>query len=295
MRLKIKTNTWSLLTSSIITFACLIYILYQVNTNLVEAINIYHTPFQTRHFLIGFGHLFILLFHLYAIIYIFVHFRRFTALKRLKTVALILAVISLFAMGVEKVMIDEIAREYRYGLGISELYILNFAYIINLVFAVLIFFLLLRTFKLINDEDSKVVHVDETIFVIGQYLGILSGITGIWFTLHMIHFIRQDLLMDKFWVLIPFYILFLIPYSLAALYWLTLKRKQRIYDWYDEKQLQDMFKSSFTTLVLSVPGLAVLTLLQIPHPFFWLLYYIFLILLLFSGSTLYYFKIKDAD
>jgi hypothetical protein len=294
MRLKIKLNTGVLLICSIISFAVLLYILYQVNTNLVAAINIYHTEFETVQYLIGSGHLFILLFHLYAIIYIFAHFRCFTAFKLLKTVLLILAVISLFAMGVEKVMVDEIAREYRHGFGINELYILNSAYLINMAFSIVVFFFLLRTFKLINSEDPKVIRIDETIFIIAQYMGILAGITGVLFTLHMMQFVRQDLLMDKFWVFIPFYLLFLIPYVLVVFYWLSIKRKEHLHDWYDEKQIQDMLKSSFSTLLLSVPGLAVLLVFQIPHPFFWLLYYIFLILLLFSSSTFYYFKIKDA-
>jgi hypothetical protein len=294
MHLKIKTNTGILLICSMISFASLVYILYQINTNLVAAINIYHTAFETIHYLVGFGHLFILLFHLYALIYIFIHFRRFTALKLFKIGLLIFGVVSLFAMGVEKVMVDEIAREYRHGLAINELSILSLAYIINMVFSIGTFFFLLRTFKLINLEDSKRIRVDETIFIIAQYMGIISGVTGVLFTLHMMQFIRQEILMEKFWVLIPFYMLFLIPYTLASLYWVVLKRNQRIHDWYDEKQVQDILKSGFTTLVLSIPGVAVLLLFPVSHAFFYLLYYIFLILLIFSGGTLYYFKLKDT-
>jgi hypothetical protein len=294
MHLKIKTNTGILLICSMISFASLVYILYQINTNLVAAINIYHTAFETIHYLVGFGHLFILLFHLYALIYIFIHFRRFTALKLFKIGLLIFGVVSLFAMGVEKVMVDEIAREYRHGLAINELSILSLAYIINMVFSIGTFFFLLRTLKLINLEDSKRIRVDETIFIIAQYMGIISGVTGVLFTLHMMQYIRQEILMEKFWVLIPFYMLFLIPYTLASLYWVVLKRNQRIHDWYDEKQVQDILKSGFTTLVLSIPGVAVLLLFPVSHAFFYLLYYIFLILLIFSGGTLYYFKLKDT-
>jgi len=293
MKAKIKMNTLALMLCSIISFASLIYILYQVNTNLVVAIDIFHTKFETIHYLVGFGHLFVLLFHIYAIVYIFLHFRRFASLKLFKIILLILGVISLFSIGVEKVMIDEIAREFRHGLGINELYILNLAYIINMVFSLLLFVFLLRTVKLINLENAETVPVDENLFIIGQSLGIISGITGLWFTLHMIKFVGAEIMMDKLWVFIPFYILFLIPYILAILYWLSIKRKQRIHDWYDEKQVQDMLKSSLVTLLLSVPGLAFLLMFRVPHAIFWLIYYVFLVLFLFSASTLYFFKLKD--
>ena len=294
MNARIKNNTGILFIFSIISFASILYILYHVNTNLIQALNIYKTDFGTIHYLIGLAHLLVLFFHLYAIIYIFIHFRYFQELKLLKTNLLILAVISLFAIGVEKVMIDEIAREYRHGMGINEIYLLNFAYLINMAFSLLMFLFLLKTFKLMTPADKKDNNIDEKIFVIAQYMGILAGLTGLLFTFHMLHFVRKEILVDKYWVFIPFYVMFLTPYALAVLYWLALKFKQRIEDWYDEKQLQDMFRSSFMTLILSVPGLALLLLFQIPHPIFWIFYYIFLIILLFSSGTLYYFKIKDT-
>lgn len=295
MKSKIKLNTVILFICSIIAFASLIYILYHVNTNLVVAINVFHTKFESIHYLTGFSHGFVLLFHIYAIYYIFLHFRQFSALKWFRILLLILGVISLFSMGVEKVMIDEIAREYRHGFGINELYILNLAYIINMIFCIFLFVLLLRSFKLINLEIADTAPVDENLFIIGHSLGIISGITGIWFTLHMIKFLGSQIMMDRFWVFIPFYLLFLVPYSLAILYWLSVKRKQQINEWYDEKQVQDMLKSSLVTLVLSMPGLALLLLFRVPHGIFWLIYYLFMVLLLFSASTLYFFKIKDIS
>jgi hypothetical protein len=124
-------------------------------------------------------------------------------------------------------------------------------------------------------------------------MGIVAGFMGLLFTFHFIVFIGKQISVDKLWVLIPFYILFLIPYALAVVYWLWLKRKQQINDWYDEKQLQDILKSSLTTLLLSIPGLALFLLVEIPSNFYILPYYIFLVLLVFSISTLYFFRIKD--
>lgn len=58
----------------------------------------------------------------------------FQAFKRLRVFLLVLGVISLFTMGGEKEMIDEIAKQHIAGLSISELKILNSFYIINVVF-----------------------------------------------------------------------------------------------------------------------------------------------------------------
>ncbi|MEJ2629407.1 MAG: hypothetical protein P8078_12750, partial [bacterium] len=247
------------------------------------------------HYLIGFAYLCILGFHLYAFMYIFAHFRCFKEFKLLKIVLLVLGVISLFAQGGEKVMVDEIAREYRYGFGINELYILNSFLIINMIFSISIFVLLLKTFKLIELDETKVKSIDEKIFVIAQCMGIIAGFMGLFFTFHFIIIVGRSFPVDKGWVLIPFYLLFLIPYALAVIYWLGLKRKQRIKDWYDEKQIQDMLKSSLLTLLLSIPGLAVFLLFKVSIPYFWFAYYFFMILLLFSSATLYFFKIRDID
>ena len=125
MKSRIKTLTSILLVCSIISFASIMFILYQFNTNLLEAVNVYQTDFTIVHYLIVFAYLCILGFHLYAIMYILSHFRCFKKFKLLKIVLLVLGVISLFALGGEKVMVDEIAREYRAGFEINELYILN--------------------------------------------------------------------------------------------------------------------------------------------------------------------------
>jgi len=115
---------------------------------------------------------------------------------------------------------------------------------------------------------------------------------GLFLTFNLI---GDKIRLEKFWVYVPFYLLLLIPYILVVLYWLFLKRKQKIAEWYDEKQFQDILKASLITLLLSIPGLLVLLLIEIPHPVYWFLYYIFLVIFLFSSSSLYFFKIKDLD
>lgn len=117
-------------------------------------------------------------------------------------------------------MVDEIAREYRNGIEINEGYILNLFLILNMIFSIGIFVLLLKTFKLVEIDKTKVKSIDEKIFVIAQVMGIIAGFMGLLFTFHFI---------------------------------------------------------------------------KVPAPFFWFVYYIFMVLLLFSSGTLYFFKIRDID
>jgi hypothetical protein len=187
-------------------------------------------------------------------------------------------------------MFDEIGREYASGLEISgELFGLCFAFLINIAFTILMILLVLKTFRVSYDDiEDKV--MDERVFTIAQCMGIVSGILGILLTFNLI---GKGIPINKLWVYTPFYLLFLIPYVLAVIYWLLIKSKEKIANWYDEKQFQDILKSSLTTLILSFPGLAVFLFMKIPSPVYFFLYYIFLILLIFSSGTLYFFKIKD--
>lgn len=291
MKLSIKKNNMILLIVSMISFAWLLFILYQINMNLAEAINIDKLNFELLDYLIGFGHIFILLFHFYAIIFILIHFHHFKELRIFKTVLLVLGIISLFSMGVVKVMVDEIAKEYPTGHS-GEFYILNFAYLMMVAYLILLFFFILKTFKIVSDQSAEDELVDEKIFTIAQFMGILSGIMGLFLTFSLV---GNNIPPNKLWIYIPFYILFLIPYGLAVIYWLSLKFKEKIIDWYDEKQLQDILKSSLITLILSVPGLALFLFIKIPSHFYFFLYYLFLVLLIFSTSTLYFFKIRDVS
>ena len=292
MRFSNKTNTYILLLLSLIALFCLVYIFYQVNQDLIEALNIYRLDLETGDYLLASAHIFILLYHIYALIYLFSHFHHFKELKIIRTTALVIGIFSLFAIAGEKVMIDEIAREYRLGLDISELYLLDLAYCLNAVFSIVMGLLLVKTLKLSQENSDKKSLLDEKIFIVAQIMGIISGIMGLFLTFALF---GQQIPLKKIWVYIPFYILFLIPYGLAVFYWLLLKRKQKINEWYDEKQFLDILKASLVTLLLSIPGMLVLLFIKVSHSFYWFLYYIFLVIFLFSSSTLYYFKIKDLD
>jgi hypothetical protein len=72
--------------------------------------------------------------------------------------------------------------------------------------------------------------------------------------------------------------------------WLAENSKQDITSWYDEKQWHDMLKSSFSAMLLSIPGMAVLLFLDTPLYIFWLPCCLCLVLTLFSSGNIYYYR-----
>jgi hypothetical protein len=288
MKASIKINPRALLASAITVFFSLTYILIRVNTDFPDALNIDKSGFELSDYVIAAGHLFVLLFNIYAILIIFSHFRHFKDFGILKTILLILGIISLFSIGIEKVMVDEIARQYRAGMEVSELSILNIAYVLNMLFSVLTLYYILRVLPVLYTSSGSEDSVDERIFTIAQFMGILSGVAGLLLVFDLAGKKTDN---DKLVFYAPFFILFLIPYVLAVLYWLSFKIHRKISEWYDEKQLQDIMKASLTTLVLSIPGLFVFLFLGIPSVSYFFLYYIFLALVIFSGSTLSFYKL----
>ncbi len=84
----------------------------------------------------------------------------------------------------------------------------------------------------------------------------------------------------------------LIPYALVVGYWLITKLQEEHRHWYDEKQIQDIGKSAFLTLVLSVILMAMLFLINYSNlsgvvSLLWLPLYLFSVLLFFSLGNLY--------
>ena len=267
-----------------ITFGWLLLDIYEVNSNLHDFI------FGEAGWIGLIGYLFIFAFHVSAFIFIIFQFRYSETLHVLKVATLVAGVLSLFALGVEKVMFDEIGREYYMEGGKpGEVKLLYIAFAINVIFNVLAFFLIFKSYTIpsVRVPDSK--PKDEIVFTIAQYMGIVSGLMGIVLTVGLITWQTPG---GRFWVFLPFYFLFLLPYIITVCYWLSLKRREKILDWYDEKQWTDMLKASLTTLLLLVPGLALLLLIQKPVLFYWFPYYVFLMLLFFSASTLYFFKMR---
>ncbi|MHB1377133.1 MAG: hypothetical protein ACYCXB_06895, partial [Candidatus Humimicrobiaceae bacterium] len=79
------------------------------------------------------------------------------------------------------------------------------------------------------------------------------------------------------------------------IYWLIIKVRERVAEWYDEKQFQDVTKAGFVSFLSSIAILAVFFVFQNTCKYqllsvIWFPLYFFMALLIFSGAILHFNK-----
>jgi len=197
-------------------------------------------------------------------------------------------------------LMSDISKEYVFGLP-GEFNILFFSQVLHLIFYILMIVLLISSRKSAGKKSEEIVLKDDSIFINTQYIGILSGISGlalitIFSTLYVgvydlpVWAIKAGIVMAS--------LMAVIPYVLIAIYWLILKLREKTGEWYDEKQYQDITRSSFVALMMSIIFLLIVFIIQYIFEdfellnFIWFPLYFFFILLLFSSTTLFFNKRK---
>ncbi len=158
---------------------------------------------------------------------------------------------------------------------------------------------LVWTGKSVKQRDQEIVVKDDSIFINAQYIGILSGISGL-VLITVFSLLYSTVYTLPLWALkggiAVLCFIAVVPYSLIVLYWLVLKAREKPGEWYDEKQFKDLSKSSLITLVVSIVFLLILFILQyalknvLVLNMVWFPLYFFFVLFLFSAMTLFFNK-----
>jgi len=144
---------------------------------------------------------------------------------------------------------------------------------------------------------KEIVLKDESIFINANYIGILCGISGLVILLLLSVFmpvwaIRKGIIIIT--------LMIALPYITITIYWLITKVREKIGEWNDEKQYQDITKASLFTLVFSVALLAVIFAVQYWASRFdlldviWFPVYLFAVILLFSSAIIFLSR-KDTS
>ncbi|MBC8182422.1 hypothetical protein H8E88_15085 [candidate division KSB1 bacterium] len=222
-------------------------------------------------------------FHISALVNIIFQFQYFKKVTFLKLITLFIGVLSFICLIGDWAALSDIGKQYQMALSTStEWSYLYISLIPHVLFHLLLFMLLASIFReLKTQQEPEFVLKDEIIFRIAQYIGLLCGIIGFGFTLIILVMNIQPHILKY---IIPFYCSFIVfPYCLILFYWLMLKRTQKISDWYDEKQSQDIARASLTTILLSIPGMALLFLINYfltgaSISIIWFPYYLFIVL-----------------
>jgi len=242
----------------------------------------------------GISIIFIFLFHMSSMIAIVLELKVYSADSLLRSFIFFLSVISTIMLFGDFALIGDIIKEYAAGLleGIySEFLILYASQLLHLVFYIFVIILLAVTgAKRINSKKSLNIINDEAVFIDVQYIGIMTSVCGI-------AILTALSLFTPLWAIkkgiIILCIVLVLPYAAVVGYWLILKIRERITEWYDEKQFQDVTKAAFISFLSSVIILAAIFIIQNLCDGFaiinvvWFPYYFFLVLLLFSSIVLY--------
>jgi len=236
----------------------------------------------------------VLFFHLSAITAVVLEIRVYYSDSVLRSFIFFLTVISTIMLFGDYALLGDITKEYRAGLieGIfSEFIILYFSQVLHLLFYIFALILLVITGRK-QAETAQVQEAlkDEAVFINVQYVGIFTSVLGLAILIAMSLFTPLWAIRKGIIILC---ICLVLPYAAIVVYWIVLKIRERITEWYDEKQFQDVTKASFVSFLSSIVILAAFFLIQNLVARFdlmnviWFPLYFFTVLLIFSATVLY--------
>lgn len=209
-------------------------------------------------------------------------------------VLLVIGAISFIALFFHWGALTDIIKEYPAGLEINnELQAVWISHILHFSFIIYSGIYLIRVRK--NQKTNKAFTsiIGEQLFVSLNIIGIVCGMTGLLIVLADYYF-RSNPESYK-WAIIPYSLFVFIPYLLVLSGWFLQAISDKQSGWYDEKQKFDIYKSSTFTLLVSIPIMFSLFLFNYNSingivNILWLPFYLFVILFIFSISSLYNFK-----
>ena len=239
--------------------------------------------------------LIIVLFHFIELISLVVQFKYFKRDNILSAAAFVTGFFSLFLLTVDVVMLKDIGNEYMFNYNVNgEWTILFTGHVFHGLFGLILLIHCISVNGRVSNNAEMIFAVkDESLFLTVHQIGIISAVLGFVciFLLNKSGVPREYLS----GLLFLSSIVILIPYGLAAVYWIFTKRKEKPSEWYDEKQFMDISRGALITLIISMLTLIVLYFLLTCKiiGFDVIIYFpsfLFLILLVFSASTLYLSK-----
>ena len=243
--------------------------------------------------LLGVGLVVSFVFHISTILAILLQLRLFKGANVFRALVLFAGVISCLLLRGDFIILGEIFKEYKHGMvDVMEWNILYVNHTIHGLFLIMAFLLNFNAIsKLKTYLGSETIVKEETVYFAAQYIGIACGVMGLSMfflncLLHLPLYLFKGLSITLSGVVLA-------PYCLIIFYWFLIKRKEKVGEWYDEKQFADIARSSLNTMAVSIPcmaGVFALSFVGIENILsaLWFPFYVFISLLLFSGSALYY-------
>jgi hypothetical protein len=237
---------------------------------------------------VGVGLLLFLAFNLLSLYRLVRHLRKAKKISVLSLLLLVCGILSFLFVFSDVALLSDIGKQYRYNLAQPEWLLVYIIMGFQLIVAAVFTYLHLFGFR----QEQQIEHVvrDNNIFLVSQYVGLVCGLMGI--SLFSLGFFYSNSWNLDMHVTITS-ILLLSPYALALVYWLVTKLQEKNRQWYDEKQVLDVGRSAFLTLISSVIIMTLLFVFNYNNlegiiRLIWLPLYLFSTLFIFSISNLYF-------
>ena len=250
---------------------------------------------ETAHDLLGVGLLFTFFAHVVMLAMIVVAIRTLDQVRLLGTASLVLCAVSTIMLVSDWACLHDILRQYPAGLEIDgELSMLGTGLAVH--YAYLPFQIALSAsflMALSNLQTGKSTRPGENLFNAVNTLGVVCASVGLTITAKMS---SLDLPARAWkWSVLPMLCVVVMPYAFVFLSWLYGARKEADSGLMDEKQKTDLLKAGATAWITSVPVAVGLFIVTYGNPqgagsVLWLPAYLFSSLLIFSASTLYFFR-----
>ena len=288
------------LSFSIISILALIYNFILYARIEIKTINLgpLNTLISKTEIYAGISIILIILFHFSAILTIILKLKADVRESIFLSFIFFISFISLIMVFGDFALIGDIVKEYNAGLpGIeSEFAVLYSSQFLHLLFyCLVIIFIILnnRVKKPTNRADAEMPLKDEAIFINAQYIGIFTSVLGL-------AILASLSIFSPLWAIkkgiVTVCAVLVIPYAAIVIYWLVIKIRERVTEWYDEKQFQDVAKAGLVSFLSSIAILAIFFVIQNTLRKFlllgviWFPLYFFIALLIFSGTILYFSK-----
>jgi len=291
MKKLIHYSTIALGIISLISFIADYFIFAELRPKMInfEGISQNH---DTLMLVVGIGLLIFLTFCVLSLLRIVQYLKKAKKITPIYSLWLTGSVLCLLFVFSDVALLQDIDKQYKLGLDQPEWSLVYPIMIFQFIAAII--FMVFHLFGFKKENQVEDVVKDSNIFLVAQYIGIICGLSG--FILSGLGFFFPSAWNLYVHTIISSIVL-LIPYALIVGYWLAIKLKEDISDWYDEKQIQDVGKSSFMTLAISVVFMICLFALNFNNlngvvSMIWLPLYVFFVLTLFSFGNLYFSK-KD--
>jgi len=238
---------------------------------------------------------FILIFisHGLALAWVMINLRLFRKESLLLSLLLFAGLLSMLMVVGDFTLLSDIGKEYKQGWDTSgEWIILYISQGLHFLFWLLLIIMAAAAVPKGLKEAGQFIVKDESIFLNAQYMGVFCGLSGIIIFALLSAYMPLWALKKGIFIVS---LLLLLPYLVIVAYWLIVKLKEKGREWYDEKQFQDICRAGLVSTVLSMVFMLTMYIIQYftSTEFIsvvWFPFYLFLILLIFSASTLYFAK-----